>query len=337
VLNGGEKSRFIKQLEIENIHQIQQHIITPEVPSINKTLNTIKKNETVIKELKTLAKKGFSPSSLTNYIRNPIDFYYEKLLKIKSYDDVEETIAYNTLGNVIHHTLEELYLPLKGKQLTIDLLTDIKTKANKTIAFYFKKQYREGDFTKGKNLIIFEIAKRYIINFINQEIDFIKAGNIVKIIDLEKSLETQLHIPELDFPIIIKGIVDRIDECNGITRIIDYKTGKVEQSKVEIINWEDITTDYDKYSKSFQILTYAYMLNSEKEINSPVEAGIISFKNLNKGFLKFSKKDKAGAHAKKEYLISQVTLNTFEIELKKLILEIFNPETDFIEKEILKK
>jgi hypothetical protein len=133
--------------------------------------------------------------------------------------------------------------------------------------------------------------------------------------------------------VFLRGTVDRIDEFNGVVRIIDYKTGKVEQNKVEVVNWEDITTDYDKYSKSFQVLTYAYMLNELTAFTGSVEGGIISFKNLQGDyFLKFAKKDKVGRGSDKNTNISQDTLKEFANELKNLILEICNPEIDFVEK-----
>ena len=78
VLNGGEKSRFISQLEIENTHQLDKYIVSPEVPSIEKSLKTVKKTPGIIERLKHISSNGFSPSSLTNYIRNPIDFYITK-------------------------------------------------------------------------------------------------------------------------------------------------------------------------------------------------------------------------------------------------------------------
>ncbi len=131
----------------------------------------------------------------------------------------------------------------------------------------------------------------------------------------------------------LNGTVDRIDVCNGKTRIIDYKTGKVEQKDVTVVNWEDLTTDYKKYSKSFQVLMYAYMLTKKTELNFPVEAGIISFKNLKSGFIKFAKKEKSGTN-NKDFDIAEDTLTEFEIELKKLIIEICNPEIPFTEKEI---
>ena len=135
----------------------------------------------------------------------------------------------------------------------------------------------------------------------------------------------------LNFPIKIKGTVDRIDEFNGITRIIDYKTGSVKQDKVRVMNWEDITLDYDKYSKPFQILTYALMMSQSAPLKFPLQAGIISFKNLKSGFLPFQKQISYGKY---DDFISEETLNDFNQELCKLILEIFDERTDFVEKEI---
>ncbi|WP_400075579.1 PD-(D/E)XK nuclease family protein [Winogradskyella sp. R77965] len=334
VLKGGEKSRFITQLEVEGIHQIKNTIVSPELPVIENQIKQISKTPSVTEKLKELASKGFSPSSLTNYIRNPIDFYYEKVLEIKEFEDIEENIAANTLGSVIHNTLEDLYKPIEGDFLSIEKLKNFKGQISQIVTKHFKYLYKDGDFSKGKNLIIFEIAKRYISNFINSEIESLNAGNQIKILAIEADETIEIKVEGLDFPIKLNGKVDRIDSFNGVTRVIDYKSGKVEQNKVEIVNWEDLTTDYNKYSKSFQILCYAYMMRQINRIELPIEAGIISFKNLNAGFLKFAKKNNAGSYAKKEQYITEETLNDFEKEFKKLILEIFNPDINFIEKEL---
>ncbi len=326
VLQGNEKSRFITQLEIDNIHNINHYIVSPKVPAIQQSLTQIKKTDAVLSRIKEIAEKGFSPSSLTNYIRNPIDFYKQKILGIKEFDDVEETVAANTLGTTIHNTLEDFYTPYIGKELTSKDVEAMKPKIHDTVLKHFKNEYKKGDTTKGKNLIIFEIAKRYVSNFLDLEIDALQQGNTIKIISVEEDNKVKIDIPELDFPVYLTGKVDRIDEFNGTTRIIDYKSGKVEASKVKISQWEDLTTDYDKYSKPFQILAYAYMLNSKKPFTAPVEAGIISFKNLGSGFLKFTEN--------KNTLISQETLENYTVELRNLILEICNPNIDFIEKEV---
>lgn len=334
VLYGGEKSRFITQLEIEGIHKLNQYIVTPDTPKIRKNRSSISKTKEILSKLETLANKGFSPSSLSNYIRNPMDFYYEKILGIKQQDEVEETIASNTLGTVVHNALEDLYKPYEGKTITIDDVSNMKPKIDSLVTSHFKNVYRERTIKEGKNLIIYEISKRYISNFLNMEIKSLMEGNTIKILEVEAELRVPIDISELEFPVILTGKVDRLDKFNDVYRIIDYKTGKVEQKKVEIVNWEDLTSDYTKYSKAFQVLMYAYMMQHKEPISTPVEAGIISFKNLNSGFLRFAKKDRSGAHAKKETQISEDIMESFSMELKNLIIEICNPKIPFTEKEI---
>lgn len=333
-LNGGEKSRFITQLEIEGVHNIEHQLISSKVPKIDVSLNTISKSEVVISKLKSIAEKGFSPSSLTTFIRNPIDFYHEKVLGVKETDGVEEIVAANTLGTIIHNTLEEFYKPFEGAFLDVEIIRSMILKINNTVKTHFLDVYKQGDITKGKNLIVFEIAKRYVSNYLNQEIETLRDGNTIKIISIESDLSIPIEIAELNFPVKLKGKVDRVDEYNGVTRIIDYKTGKVEQNKVQLENWEDITSDYDKYSKSFQVLSYALMLNTEKGLSNKTEAGIISFKNLKSGFIKFQKINREDCKIVKDSYINQDTLSEFSKQLKHLILEIFNPEIKFVEKKV---
>ena len=333
VLNGGEKSRFITQLDIDDSHDIVHYVVSPKVPIINQNLIEISKSQNIINQIKQFSKSGFSPSSLTNYIRNPIAFYYEKILGIKQYEDVEESVALNTLGTIIHNTLEDFYKAIEGQLLTLEMIKEMMTKIDVTVGKHFKSEYKEGDITKGKNLIIYEIAKHYISNFLKLEKQALKEGNTIKIIAIETENEVSIDIEGISHPIVLKGKVDRVDSYNGVTRIIDYKSGRVDQNKVEIVNWEDITTDYDKYSKSFQILMYAYMMHQEGKITLPVEAGIISFKKLNSGFIKFGKKESQGTRTK-DNLITEDTLLAYEFELKKLILEICNPSINFVEKEV---
>ncbi len=332
-LLGGEKSRFIAQLQLENIHSINHQIIAPKVPKIEKKINIVEKTNTLVQDIFTVAKKGFSPSSLTNYIRNPIDFYYQKILKIKEFEDVEETVAVNTLGTVVHNTLEDLYKPFINTFITTEIIKGLIKKVEGRVTHHFKMEYKDGDISKGKNLIVYEIAKRYVLNFLDKEIADLNGGNTIKILQIETTSTIEIEIPTLEFPIKLTGKVDRVDAYNGVTRIIDYKTGNVQQTQVEIVDWEDITTDYKKYSKSFQVLMYAYLIYHSKQINLPIEAGIISFKNLSSGFLKFGQKVSERGR-KKDTLITQETLERFEFELKQLISEICNPEIPFIEKEV---
>ncbi len=332
-INTGEKSRFIRQLEIElqATHKLEKRILSPKVQLERRALREIRKTDAVMQRLREIAATGFSPSALTSYIRNPLDFYFQKILKLNEFEEVEENVAANTLGTIVHDTLETFYLPLEGALLDVQQLMGMKLRIHDEVSLQFKKTFKGGTFSKGKNLIVFEVAKRYISNFIDREIADVKAGNAIKIIKIEANLTLEIPIPELNFPVNIHGKVDRVDEYNGQLRIIDYKTGLVKQGDVEIIEWEEINQDY-KFSKAFQILTYALMMNKEISINN-AEAGIISFKNLGSGFLKFG--TKTSAFSKRDQLINTDTLEKFTVELEKLILEICDSNLPFTEKEIV--
>ncbi|MGM1054793.1 MAG: PD-(D/E)XK nuclease family protein [Bacteroidota bacterium] len=333
---GGEKSRFLIQLELEKqaFHNIKNSVIVPDVPKIDNQMQSIPKTPEILEKIKVLAEKGFSPSSLTTYIRNPLDFYIQYVLGIRDKEEVEETVAHNTLGTVVHETLEAFYKPLEGKHLSIELVEEFIRKTPKEVIEKFKANYSKVPLSTGKNLLIFEVVKRYVTNFLKTELEELKSGKIIQIREIETNLKTPLVMEELDFPVNIRGNVDRVDITDGILRIIDYKTGKVLQNQLEITDWDLLTSDYDKYAKPFQVLMYGTMLLQDSNPGLTVEAGVISFKNLKAGFLKFAEKDKPGRGAIKKIAIDEVILEKFQEQLKKLILEICDPKIAFNEKEI---
>ncbi|WP_109302137.1 PD-(D/E)XK nuclease family protein [Aquimarina sp. AU474] len=332
-VGGGEKSRFLLQLEIDKRpnHSLTKYIVASEVPKLMNLPLQVEKNEEVLIQLKALAAHGLSPSALTSYIRNPLDFYYKYVLGIQETDQVEETIAANTLGTVIHNTLETFYKPIENAFLTLDHIKKMKNMVDGEIKAQFKQVYSELDISQGKNLLIFEVAKKYVFNFLQSEEKLIKNGSQLKIVAIENNLKALLDFPELDFPIVIKGKVDRIDELDGVLRVIDYKTGRVTRGDVVLMDWDIITDDY-KYSKAIQVLLYGYMQYKGQPTVESFQAGIISFKNLQEGFLKFGTKE--SIRGKANHQITDQVFDEFLKQLKKIIFEIFDIKIPFIQKEV---
>lgn len=322
-LNSGEKSRFLLQLATDSNAQYRYSETTASASVKIKPseLKTVLKTPQLIESLKKHAQSGFSPSALTTYIRNPIDFYYKYVLGIEELEEVEDTIAHNTLGTVVHESLEQLYKPYLNEILSPAILKTLLKQCDAEVSHQFELCYNIGNIKTGKNLIIFNVAKQFVRNFLQTELKQIEAGSEVLITGLELKFETQIR-PDVK----LKGTVDRMDRVNGTLRILDYKTGRVEAGELVIKDWDTLIKDYKKQSKAFQVLCYALMLSREKGLPEQAEAGIISFKNLGRGFLKLSES--------KETLITPELLATFETYLNKLIDEILDINIPFTEKEV---
>jgi hypothetical protein len=322
----GEKSRFLKQLELMRNDIIYKNI-SAKIHTEKTELIEVSKDASILEQLKVLAQKGISPSALTNYLYNPIAFYKQKILKLKEVEEIEETVAANTLGSVIHDVLDELYKPHIGTFIKEALVNSMLDQTPNLISKYFKKYFKSGDLTTGKNRLIYEVANRFVERFLRKELEVVRK-NSLKIIATEEQLEATINVNGLDFPIKIKGIVDRVDELNGVIRVVDYKTGVVKASGLKLGGVIDLE-DY-KYSKAIQVLlyTYLYIDNKKFPFDTSITAGIFSFKNLKSGFLEVNFSEKRGI---KDIEITPERLDDFMQKIEQLLLKIYDPKNSFKE------
>ena len=243
-------------------------------------------------------------------------------------DTVEETVAANTMGTVVHDVLDVFYTPFTGKFLQISDIENMISKTEDKTRYFFKKHYKNGIIEKGKNKLIFKVAENFVLNFLKSELVLLKEGKKLKIIGAEVEIKVPIKIEGLEFPIHIKGTVDRIDELDGVTRIVDYKTGKVESNQLKIDDFNKVTEDY-KFTKALQVMLYAFLYgNSNKHIfDGELEAGIFSFRNMKSNFLRMD----FGQGRKKDYNVTEEKIEEFMLVVKQLISNIFDVNKPFIE------
>ena len=287
-LDPGEMSRFLLQLQIEKqpSHNITHTFYNALTPDAKLGITKINKTNTIMLRLQEIC-KALSPSAIINYLRNPIEFYYQRVLRINEVDEVEENIAVNTLGTIVHNTLENLYKPYLGKPLKEEYINSMMQLSLDEVKKQFKNVYKQGNIKIGKNLLAFEVAKRNIINFLNKEKDAILNGEVIEILYLEEKFSYTLEDTRLPFKVTISGKIDRIEKRNGIYRIIDYKTGKVESNQLQIDNFDNLFLSYEK-EKIIQLMCYILMISQNLPIEkNKLQTGMISFKNLSLGFIPF--------------------------------------------------
>ncbi|MDR4892490.1 MULTISPECIES: PD-(D/E)XK nuclease family protein [unclassified Chryseobacterium] len=318
-VNTGEKSRFITQIEMESSHDIEHLIIeNSSEPIATKPIEIIK-TQTVQERLQKWKEK-VSASHLTSYLYNPIDFYLSKILNTSETDEIEEELSIKNYGNLVHYSLQEVYEVLKGKVLKESDLSNSVKAIDQYINIAIEKLKHQPEFyEKGMNYIHKAIAKKVIENVLNHDLELIKQGNKLEIIDIERRFEN------IDFPldgndkISFFGFIDRIDKLNGTLRIIDYKTAKIKNLNVKID--QDNVDEYFHNSdrkQALQLCIYHYVVEHLPEFwGFPIETGIWSFADAKKGMvsLQFDKGNIGDAMK----------------SVKSLILEILNPDINFVE------
>ncbi len=299
-LSGGEKSRFIKQLEFElkkyNKHiNIQNKLLTLDNIKIqNAPELSIKKDDKIQQRLQEIAIKGLSPTRIISYIRCPLQFYFQTVAKIKEPEQAQDIIDDRILGDAIHHILEDFFKPYIGKTFPFEKLNGFLKQIPELVHHYYKKSFK-GKIDEGANFLSLKDTEYYLIQFIKQEIQAAKHDNsTIEIIGLEENLKRKISLNN-GSKVLIHGNADRIDRKNQIIRILDYKTGKVDPKKVKIPKKTDsnilnpIFEDIE-YDKATQLFIYRWMYQAYN--TSPIQSGIVSFRQITNPYIMLQTKDK---------------------------------------------
>ena len=326
-LGGGEMSRFVRQwaTQLPENHSMRFFNQSVTLNSVTRQRHEILKTPSLIKRLQEIAKKGLSATALSNYIADPIRFYNNYVLRISENEELEELIAYQTLGTVIHNTLEELYTPYVAKQLTVQNIKKMQDTHKQTLQKHFEEELGKSSHTTGKNLLLFTAAAHSIRRVLEADKKDILAGSTIELLGLEEYRKVTRTYTGVEHPITFHGVIDRIDRKDGVLRILDYKTGQTNTKELRPSEISDCLSD-SVYGKSFQVLFYS-MLWAEDDPNSPFYAGVISVKNMSSGtmFLGFGT-----GRTKRTELVTE-DLENFEKELEKLVIEIYHPDIAFTE------
>lgn len=226
-LKSGEESRYIKQLEysfgLPVKHKVASAELRPVAPEVS-----IPKTEA---DVAVIREKFLSASTLQSYLSCPAKFYYQVVQGLATEEEVAESLDAGMLGNVYHHVMQQLY----GDKAIItpaDLDAFLKDNARlrRMVRAEILKVMRSIEVT-GRNLVLEEVILGHIRKTLEYDARLLKESGSkgFQIIGLEKK-----YTMERD-GFKFKGFVDRMDSyLPGQVRIVDYKTGKVQDDDLLI-------------------------------------------------------------------------------------------------------
>ena len=317
----GEKSRFITQIINELDHlQINEKVLQSEVNSVNSIEPIIiDKSESIKRKLEEWAAKRVSPTALTTFINCRLQFYFKYIAKIYPQDEIVEFMEANSFGTIIHEALCEAYSPHLHAPLRPQLLDEIKNTTLMAITEGFQKEVGER-MNHGKNHLLYQVAQRLTSNYFEAEQHFLsECEESFFVTDVERSLSYPINVNGMEFNLF--GNVDRVDRLGDSVRIIDYKSGKVEQKDLSFKSFEELREN-PKKAKAFQLMTYAYLYAKTVMNDSSFTAANYSLRNLDDGPI-FVKLDKTILK------MDALVMEKFEEELEILLSTIVEDEKEF--------
>ncbi|MGM9479108.1 PD-(D/E)XK nuclease family protein [Pedobacter sp. GSP4] len=272
----GEASRILKQLEYESGFSFTYNELNLEVKTeafkevrIEKTNNAFIQ-ETLQKYLDK--KKVLSPSALTQYISNPIDFFFNYIAGIKEPKEVSAVVEANEIGSILHKVMEYFYQDLMKAEVTKERITEKRKqvpaliqKAFNAVMFNHPDKVME---YKGMQKVILSIVDAYVNIILNQD----ESQAPFQIISLEQKVEAEISFPlkGKEASVKIFGYIDRVDVKDGVTKIIDYKTGS------DKLTFKDVPELFNSDGKNINkalvqtlLYTYAYEQFSGKTFVEP--------------------------------------------------------------------
>jgi hypothetical protein len=302
----GEPSRFIRQIEHELVPRSNGliRITHPTVrfgrTGINQLADTsdlsVPKTESIRADLiKLLTTKGLYPSYLNQFVTCSMRFYFSRIVNISEEEELEEKMGAAEFGSWLHKVLERLDVDYRLKGEPVD-----ESIVRKLLEEEFASSMKGRVIESGMNLLLYDLAKKLMLDFYRQQSD--QVG--LTVIGTEQTLETYLDVPLTNGQSIrvrIAGKIDRIERFGDQIRIVDYKTGKVDLPDKAPKDLAEKLLKDGKEDKMRQLWLYRYLAlknisehgglprdkakrNIYPAANLPVEAGFYSFRDLKGGF-----------------------------------------------------
>ena len=326
-LGGGDKSRFLLQLARElpaynPDTKIKQNIYGSRIRDLKRSNEIIiEKTDILMDKLKEKASHGLSASSLNQFRKCTLQFYFSSILELQEDKEVEESIDAANLGTIIHDSLQHIYSEFQNQVLNSEVLQQAKKSISQKISHSFKKKFPGGEAKHGKNLLILKAAESLIENVLRHDAEMLKDHELI-IQELENKVTLEFPLnDQKDFKVKLKGYIDRMDMFDGKQRLLDYKTGYVDKNELSVSSEAEVKDK--KFSNiAFQLLFYA-LIQIHKATQEPkgIQAAAMSLRK-NKDLL-------INLQIDKNRNIDKANILFFENQLTSLLAEIFDKEKHF--------
>jgi CRISPR/Cas system-associated exonuclease Cas4 (RecB family) len=335
-LRTGERSRYMHQLYYEMPDAVKEISPSSVISQLPVKPIVVEKKGDVAEALAAYIEnedRYLSPSAINEYLNCPLRFYFHHIAGLPQPDEVSEEIDARIFGNLLHKAMNSLYSRFGSAVITSGEL-DALVKNTEAVESALDEAFSEIIFredpgkrirkAEGFNLIVRQVLKTYIQNLIRADSE----AAPFSIISLEKryTIPLPVTVNGRDLRIFTGGKIDRIDQAEDRTRIIDYKTGTVKNSFPSVESLFD-PGEKQRNDAAFQVLMYS-MIYDRHYPGRQIVPGLYYIRESHTE--KFSSRLLYGA--KKDVLDSYgAVAEKFEELLKQYLTRLFDTREPFVQ------
>jgi len=227
-----DKTHFISEFE-NFIDSVEVTESFEDCQSVEKVVVPKFSND-VLSEI--LGELSLSVSTLSDFLKCPLSFYFNKGLKLPS-----ETNEVMVFGSIIHEVLEKIYISKDDSQSSKLTAKTVRSSEKALKLLLFKKIFKSKSYQLSSDRVKRDAYFRgkKIIENLYKKPGYLKNGVIavekhIKGIKLGDILNTTVDLSEVS-DIELNGKIDKIECEEGVIRLIDYKTGEAENAKKKLV------------------------------------------------------------------------------------------------------
>lgn len=340
-----EPSRYLRQIRYLLGYPLRERTVQISLTDSHTPPISIPKSADLIRRLASYTGEAtpklpaLSASSIYDFAQCPLRFYFKYLCAIGDLEKDEDFLNAGKFGSIVHNTMQRLYRPFEGKKLNrqeIEHYLDPKGGLH-TVESIIRKEYAAIVLNKEQPSAhdiegIHEVYCRMIRKYVSAILIHDKEYEELTYLASEHPFLFSLPLNN-GLNVRIKGFIDRVDRVDGVTRIIDYKTGS-DKGSFPTLSSLFFPTAKEKASKAIpQLLLYAYYWYAYQDASRPILPTLYSLKELSKNPilpippLELKERPK-GETEINDFRIEELAVPFVE-ELKRCLENLFDPSQDF--------
>ena len=241
-LKSGEMSRFLQQMKYQPSCGPETMNLSFEIRNPVTISDRIERTPEHNRRLQQRFPAGnlnkpLSPSAINTWLSCRMKFYYQYVNGLSEPKKIITEIDPALLGSIVHTAIKRLYTSYTGKtldSLTIKGFIENRKGLEEVISTSLNEvMKRENEsFPAINEMMVREVLYNYVSRIL--EIDRQSAPFTIMSIEKPYTFRFAFETGSGRFEVLAGGKIDRVDIKDGVTRIVDYKTGKTSDSVVSI-------------------------------------------------------------------------------------------------------